>query len=121
MPPAEQPESADAAGLPYAIILAFRAEHDPREAPGIGGHATALAGAYSTFQLSAIVREFGFRATRESGLDAEQAAAAAGMGSIDASGRLRMPKLGTKVHIADVIHTDLPVAPEAWERWPRLT
>jgi hypothetical protein len=96
-------------GLPYAVFCLFRSEHDPREAPGVGGHVGALKGAHATFQLSAIIREYGFQATRWSqALDA--LAAAAGIGTLDARGRLDTPRFGTKVHVADVILTDLPVA-----------
>jgi hypothetical protein len=107
---AEPAIEAEAAGLPSAIVTAFRAEHDQREAPGIGGHAAALKAAFATFQMAAIVREFGFRALRATGVDADRAAAAAGLGTLDALGRISLPKLGRKVHIADLILTDLPVA-----------
>jgi hypothetical protein len=33
-----------------------------------------------------------------------------GIGTLDARGRLTTKRFGTKVHIADVILTDLPVA-----------
>jgi hypothetical protein len=98
--------------LPFAIVCCFRAEHDPRDAPGIGGHAAALKGAFATFQVSAIIREFSFRATRQSNLDSEQLAAAARIGSLNKDGRLVVPGFGSKVHIADLILTDLPLQPD---------
>ena len=101
-----------APGLPYAVFCLFRSEHDPREAPGVGGHVGALKGAFATFQISAIIREYGFQATRWT-QDLDTLASAAGMGSLDARGRLDAPRFGTKVHIADVILTDLPVAMDA--------
>jgi hypothetical protein len=94
--------------MPFAVFCLIRADHDPREAPGIGGHTAALKGAFATFQMSAIIREFGFRATRQSE-DLDALAARAGLGTL-VGGRLRTPQFGTKVHVADVILTDLPVA-----------
>ena len=97
------------ANLPFAVFCLFRAAYDPRESPGIGGHVAALKGAFATFQLSAIIREFGFRAKRLAG-EADSMAAAAGLGTLDEGERLNTPRFGTKVHVADVILTDLPVA-----------
>jgi hypothetical protein len=108
----QSPEDGSSLDLPYAIVCGFRAEHDPRDAPGIGGHAAALKGAFATFQISAIIREFGFRATRQSGRNPEVLAAAAGIGSLK-DGRLIVPGFGSKVHIADLILTDLPLQPDA--------
>jgi hypothetical protein len=98
--------------LPFAVIMLFPAEHDPRKSPGIGGHVGALRGAFATFQVSAIIREFGFRATRLSLAEPDKVAASFSLGSLDRSGRLETAKLGTKLHIADVILTDLPVKPD---------
>jgi hypothetical protein len=101
-----EPEGAD---LPFAILTLFPAAHDPRDSAGIGGHAAALGGAFATFQIAAIIREFGFQARRISLDEPDAAAAAAGLGTLDSRGRLKTPRLGTRVHIADVILTDLPV------------
>jgi hypothetical protein len=99
----------EAPALPYAVFCLFRSEHDPREAPGVGGNVGAMKGAHATFQLSAIIREYGFHATRWTD-DLDALAAAAGIGTLEARGRIDTPKFGTKVHVADVILTDLPVA-----------
>jgi hypothetical protein len=109
---ATETEAEEGRELPFAVFCLFRAEHDPREAPGIGGHAAALEGAFATFQIGAIIREFGFHATRLVQADADKLAAAAGLGTLDESGRLSTPRFGRKVHVADVILTDLPVAPD---------
>lgn len=105
-------EKVDPHELPYAVFVCFRARHDVRDHPGAGGHATVLKGAFATFQMGAVVREYGFRATRVSGLDFDRAAATAGIGKLNAWGRLDAPGFGTKIHVADVIFTDLPVEPE---------
>jgi hypothetical protein len=97
------------ADLPFAIFMLFRAAHDPRDSAGIGGHAAALSGAFATFQVGAIIREFGFQARRISLDDRDAVAAVAGLGALDDRGRLRTPRLGTNVHIADVILTDMPI------------
>jgi hypothetical protein len=96
--------------LPYAIFCLLRAEHDARDAPGIGGHAVALKAAFATFQIAAIIREFGFEAHRLVRDDRDAIAARAGIGTLDARGRLTTRRFGAKVHVADVILTDLPVA-----------
>jgi hypothetical protein len=103
---------SDPVGLPLAVLMLFRAEHDPREFPGIGGHVAALKGAHATFQVSAIIREFGFHATRVALSDPDGTVAALGLGSLDGSGRLKTKGLGARPHIADVILTDLPVKPD---------
>lgn len=105
-------EGATPKGLPFAIFMAFQADHDPRESKGIGGHVGVLKGAFATHQVSAIIREYGFQATRFSATDPDRLAAVAGLGSLDEHGRLKAPGLGTKLHIADVILTDLPVLPD---------
>ena len=104
----ETASGGDERPLPFAIFCLFKSAHDPREAPGIGGQAAALKGAFATFQLGAIIREYGFHATRwRDGVDA--LAAKAGLGSLEGD-RLKTHQFGTKVHVADVILTDLPVA-----------
>lgn len=105
-------EGATPGGLPFAVFMLFRAEHDPRESKGIGGHVGALKGAFATYQVSAIIREFGYQATRFSPTNPDKLAVAAGLGTLDENGRLVAKGLGTKLHIADVILTDLPVAPD---------
>jgi hypothetical protein len=106
----ELPDAGGTAALPFAIFCLLRSEHDPRDAPGIGGNATALKGAFATFQIAAIIREFGYQARRVTDETRDEAAAAAGIGTLDARGRLTTPRFGAKVHVADVILTDLPVA-----------
>jgi len=69
-------------------------------------------GLFITFVLSAWIRELGFRATAAPHPDAEKLAAAAGLGKLNPDGRLLTPKYGTRIHVADVIRTDLPLAPD---------
>jgi hypothetical protein len=97
------------AGYPFAVVCAVRAEHDPRDAPGVGGQVPVQNGLFVTFVLSAWIRELGFRATRSEEADAERLATAAGLGKLNADGRLVAPRYGTKVRVADVILTDLPL------------
>jgi hypothetical protein len=97
---------------PFAVICAVRAEYDPRQSPGIGGQVPVQNGLFITFVLSAWIRELGFRATVAPDPDAEKLAAAAGLGRLDANGRLVTEKFGSKVHLANVIRTDLPLAPD---------
>ena len=96
--------------FPFAVICAVRADHDPQVAPGIGGQVPVQNGLFITFVLSAWIRELGFRATAAPDPNAEKLAAAAGLGRLGADGRLVTPKYGSRVHVASVIRTDLPLA-----------
>jgi hypothetical protein len=96
-------------GHPFAVLCAVRAEYDPRVSPGIGGQVPVQNSLFITFVLSAWIRELGFRADVESQLEAKTLAAQAGLGRLDAEGRLVTPQFGTKVYIADAICTDLPL------------
>ena len=97
---------------PFAVICAVQADYDPRQAPGIGGQVPVQKGLFITFVLSAWIRELGFRATAALDPDAERLAVAAGLGTLNSEGRLVTPQLGTRVHVANVIRTDLPLAPD---------
>jgi len=97
-------------GYPFAVLCAVRADYDPREAPGIGGQVPVQNGLFVTFVLSAWIRELGFRATAAPDPDAEKLAAAAGLGRLDPAGKLVTPRYGSRVHVASVIRTDLPLA-----------
>ena len=97
---------------PFAVICAVQADYDPRQAPGIGGQVPVQKGLFITFVLSAWIRELGFRATAALDPDAERLAVAAGLGTLNAEGKLVTPQFGTRVHVANVIRTDLPLAPD---------
>lgn len=97
---------------PFAVVCAVRAEYDPRTAPGIGGQVPVQNGLFITFVLSAWIRELGFHATAAQDPDAEKLAATAGLGKIDAAGRLVTRQYGTQVHVANIIRTDLLLAPD---------
>jgi hypothetical protein len=98
---------------PYAIVSVLKADHDTRTARGIGGQAPALKAMFETFTLGAYIRELGYRAVRVEIAEAEQMAAAAGLGTLAADGRLVTRALGRHVHVAEVILTDLPLEPDA--------
>ena len=97
-------------GYPLAVLCAVPAEYDPRLSPGIGGQMPVQNGLFITFVLSAWIRELGFRASVTPHLGAATLAAQAGLGTLNAAGRLVTPQFGAKVHIADAISTDLPLA-----------
>lgn len=99
-------------GFPFAVICAVHADYDPRSAPGIGGQVPVQNGLFITFVLSAWIRELGFRATAAPDPDAEKLAARAGLGALNEDGRLVTPKFGANVHVANIIRTDLPLAPD---------
>jgi hypothetical protein len=115
--PSPLPRGGDVKGAvdeqyPFAVICVVQADYDPRQAPGIGGQVPIQKGLFITFVLSAWIRELGFRATAALDPQAEQLAAAAGLGTLDAEGRLVTPQFGSHVHVANVIRTDLPLAPD---------
>jgi hypothetical protein len=95
---------------PFAVLCAVRAEYDPRVSPGIGGQVPVQNGLFITFVLSAWIRELGFRASVAPDMEAETLAAQAGVGTLNAEGRLITAPFGARVHIADAICTDLPLA-----------
>lgn len=95
---------------PFAVLCAIQADHDPREAPGIGGQVPVQKGMFITFVLSAWIRELGFRATASPDPNAERLAVAADLGTLNSEGRLVTPEFGCRVYVADVIRTDLPLA-----------
>jgi epoxyqueuosine reductase QueG len=70
-----------------------------------------MKGLFATFTLGAYIREMGYMADA-SEADRERLAVAAGLGTLDASGRLTTRQFGRNVHIADVMLTDLPLQPD---------
>jgi hypothetical protein len=96
--------------FPFAVVCVIRAEYDPRSAHGIGGQVPVQNGLFITFVLSAWIRELGFHATAAQDPEAEKLAATAGLGKIDAAGRLVTRQYGTQVHVTNIIRTDLPLA-----------
>jgi hypothetical protein len=103
---------AMARGYPYAIVTGVRAAYDPYRAPGPGGQAAVQAGQFVTFIVAAWIREMGLRATMKLEVpraEREQLAVAAGLGTLNGDGQLTVPTYGTKIHIADIIFTDLPM------------
>ena len=103
----QDPEVAQ--GYPFAIVAVVQSVYDPRTSPGFGGQAGAKDALYVTYVLSAYIRELGYRATAAVDEAAERLAEVAGLGRLNAEGRLVVPKYGNKVHVSDVIRTDLPM------------
>jgi epoxyqueuosine reductase QueG len=62
--------------------------------------------------LSAWIRELGFIAKVAPEINREKLAATAGLGEINGDGRLVTPQYGAAVHVAGIILTDLPLAPD---------
>jgi hypothetical protein len=97
---------------PYGIVCAVKAEYDPYVHPGVGGQVGVQHGQFVTFIIASWIREMGFRATIKIETTREQRehlAIATGLGTRDRNGRFTTPKYGTKVHIADIVFTDLPM------------
>jgi hypothetical protein len=106
------PGDAHGDQYPFAVVFLVKAEVDPQKALGFGGQTPVQNGQYITFVASAYIRELGFHATAKLDCHREQMAVAAGLGTVNNQGRFVSTKLGPKVHIADVIFTDLPLAPD---------
>ena len=111
-PLGEEGKNEEEADYPFAVICAVHADYDPRKSPGIGGQVPVQNGLFITFVLSAWIRELGFRATAAPDPEADKLAAAAGLGTLNAEGRLVTRQFGANVHVANVIRTDLPMAPD---------
>jgi hypothetical protein len=110
---AESADAAESMSYPFAIVCTVKADYDPRTAPGVGGQVPVRNGLFVTFTLAAYIREMGYRATNQEPADEQRLAAAAGLGTLNAQGRLVSTPRGARVHIADeVVHTDLPLAPD---------
>jgi len=90
------------------IVCAVRTDYDERAAPGVGGQTPAMKGLFASFTLGAYIRELGYAADA-SEADRDRLAAAAGLGTLDSSGRLITRQFGHNVHVADVLLTDLPL------------
>ncbi len=99
-------------GYPFALVCAVEARYDPYTAPGFGGQAAVQAGQFVTFILASWIRELGYRATMKIEVPREQRerlAVAAGLGTLNRNERLVVAKHGTRIHVADIIFTDLPL------------
>jgi len=99
----------------FGVVSLLQADQDVRTAPGSGGQAPAVKGLFATFNLAAYIREMGYRANRSRTMDGEQLAAIAGLGTLNAEGRLESPRLRPRVYAAEVIVTELPLEPDAQE------
>jgi epoxyqueuosine reductase len=107
----EPPENS-ARQYPFAVICAIATDYDPREAKGLGGQLAVQNGAVVNHHLRNYIRELGYRASI-GGADPFAVATAAGLGTLDRSGRFVTGIQGTHIHVADAILTDLPLAPDA--------
>ena len=94
--------AGDRAGF-SAIVCTLKTEFDTRSAGGIGGQAPALKGLFVSFNLCAVIKEMGYRATRTTD-ERDRLAGLVGVG-VQGPGR----------HVAEVVCTDLPLAPDQHE------
>src|SRR5947209_3999316 len=91
---AEAPTEAGSGAYPFVVVCAVRTDYDPRTALGVGGQVAVRNGRFVTFTLAAYIRELGYRATNQLPANEQQMAAAAGLGTLDAEGRLVTPSSG---------------------------
>jgi hypothetical protein len=95
----------------FGVVCVMHSDYDMRVAVGIGGQTPAVKGLFASFTVGAYIRELGYAADA-SEVDRERLAAAAGLGVLDADGRLVTRQFGRNVHVADVLVTDLPLQPD---------
>jgi len=95
---------------PYGVVCAVHAEHDPREALGIGGQLPVQEAGIVSFTLRAYIRELGYTAVL-GGARPVAVAVSAGLGAPNRSGRFIAREHGTPLWLGDVVLTDLPLAP----------
>jgi hypothetical protein len=107
-----QPGGQSEAQCPFAIVCAIATDYDPRDAKGLGGQLAVQNGAVVSHHVRNYIRELGYRASI-GGADPLAVAVAAGLGTLDGSGRLVTKMRSTHIHVADAILTDLPLAPDA--------
>jgi len=106
----QDPELAH--GFPYAAVTAVHADNDPYVAPGVGGQTAKQDGQFVPFIVACWIRELGYRGSVKIEVSREQRehlAVTAGIATRDRDGRLTVPKLGTRVHIGEILFTDLPL------------
>jgi hypothetical protein len=97
-------------GYRFGVLCVVPADADPRAHAGIGGMAAVQRGLYVTFIVAAYIRECGIRATASPEPAADRLAVRAGLGKLNQAGRFVAPKRGTRVYVADLIRTDMPLA-----------
>ena len=107
-----QPGGRSDAPYPFAVVCAIASEYDLEEAKGLGGQLAVQNGAVVNHHLRNYIRELGYRASL-GGADPLAVAAATGLGTLDGSGCLITKIRGAHIHVADVVLTDLPLAPDA--------
>jgi hypothetical protein len=95
---------------PFGIITLVKADYDTKAHQGIGGQVPTQNALYVTFVMCAWIKELGYRSNAVWDPDAEKLAAQAGLGMLNAQGRLVTPKFGQRVHVGKIIRTDLPLA-----------
>jgi hypothetical protein len=104
---------ADATGISSAAISCLvSAVEEIDEQCGIGGQFALQKCAVVNFNVAAYIRELGYQATISTE-NAHRYAAEAGLGKLDADGRLSSRAYGRRIGLAGVILTDLPLSPDS--------
>ena len=94
-----------------AIICIVSAVDDLGNSNGIGGQFATQKCAVANFNIAAYIRELGYRAITTTE-NAEQYAAAAGLGEFDSGGRFSAQTYGRRIGLAGAVLTDLPLTAE---------
>jgi hypothetical protein len=106
------PDIAGPATYKFALVSVVRSPFDLRASKGIGGQLALERLAVINFNVASYIRELGFKAVV--GLTESLAlAVAAGLGLIDKRGRFSARGIKGHVAIADVVLTEIPLAPDS--------
>jgi hypothetical protein len=104
------PGSAESGEQAYSAAIAciVSGVDEFGKSEGIGGQFATQKCAVVNFNIAAYIRELGYRAAVTT-QDAEQYAAAAGLGRFDAEGRFSAQTYGRRIGLAGAVLTDLPL------------
>ena len=90
----------------FAVSCLVAAVEEPSQGAGVGGQFALQKSATVNFNVAAYIRELGYQATVDTDSSKGHAyAAAAGLGKLDADGRLNASKYGRRVAVAGVVFT----------------
>jgi hypothetical protein len=100
--------AAPSEGQQFAVVCLVEAVEEVSENAGIGGQFAVQKCATANFNVGSYIRELGYPATVTTE-NAHAYAAAAGLGMLDADGRLASPRFGRRVGLAGAVLTTIPL------------
>jgi epoxyqueuosine reductase len=98
--------------LPHAIVCGVRRDFDVR-ALGMGGRRAEQKLAVANFHLRSYLREIGYQADFAAPGWPAAAAASAGLGTVNAAGKLISAQHGDRLVLGQIVLTNIPLQPSA--------